>query len=71
METIVNIFGEKQTELTEADFQKWLSERKFKQYGTKNDGVIFYIDEDRLNQAYINQIRNYLDSREKLLKARK
>lgn len=44
---------------------------KFKNYGTKADGSIFYIDEDKLNQDHINQIRNYLNSREKLLKARK
>jgi len=44
---------------------------KFKEYGTKIDGAIFYINEDILNQDHINQIRNYLNSREKSLKARK
>ena len=44
---------------------------KFKNYGTATDGSIFYIDEEKLNQDHINQIRNYLNSREKLLKARK
>lgn len=44
---------------------------KFKEYGTKIDGAIFYINEDKLNQDHINQIRNYLNSREKSLKARK
>jgi len=44
---------------------------KFKNYGTPTDGVIFYIDENKLNQDHINQIRNYLNSREKSLKARK
>lgn len=44
---------------------------KFKNYGTKTDGSIFYIDEDKLNQDHINQIRNYLNSKEKSLKARK
>lgn len=44
---------------------------KFKKYGTKTDGAIFYIDEDKLTQDRINQIRNYLNSREKELKARK
>lgn len=41
---------------------------KFKEYGTKNDGSIFYINEDKLNQDHINQIRNYLNNREKALK---
>lgn len=44
---------------------------KFKNYGTATDGSIFYIDEEKLNQDHINQIRNYLNSKEKLLKARK
>jgi cation transport regulator ChaC len=44
---------------------------KFKKYGTKTDGTIFYIDEDKLNQDHINQIRNYLNSREKSLKVHK
>lgn len=44
---------------------------KFKEYGTKTDGAIFYIDEDKLNQDHINQIRNYLKSREKSLRGRK
>jgi hypothetical protein len=44
---------------------------KFKEYGTKIDGAIFYINEDKLNQDHINQIRSYLNSREKSLKARK
>ncbi len=44
---------------------------KFKNYGTATDGSIFYIDEEKLNLDHINQIRNYLNSKEKLLKARK
>ena len=44
---------------------------KFKNYGTATDGSIFYIDEEKLNQDHINQIRNYLNGKEKLLKARK
>lgn len=44
---------------------------KFKKYGTKTDGAIFYIDEDKLNKDHINQIRNYLNSREKKLKGGK
>ena len=44
---------------------------KFKNYGTQTDGSIFYIDEDKLNQDHINQIRNYLNNKEKLLKANK
>ena len=44
---------------------------KFTEYGTKTDGAIFYIDEDKLNRDHIRQIRNYLNNREKKLKGRK
>jgi hypothetical protein len=41
---------------------------KFKEYGTKTDGAIFYIDENKLNKEHIIQIRNYLNNIEKKLK---
>lgn len=44
---------------------------KFKEYGTKTDGAIFYINEVKLNGDHIKQIRNYLDAQEKKLKSRK
>lgn len=43
---------------------------KFKNYGTATDGSIFYIDEEKLNQEHIKQIRSYLNSKEKLLKVK-
>ena len=64
----LKIFDENGKELHIADVISRFT--KFKNYGTKADGSIFYIDEGKLNQGHINQIRNYLNSREKSLKVR-
>ena len=65
----LKIFDEKGKELHIIDVISHCT--KFKNYSTKTDGSIFYIDEDKLNIDHINQIRNYLNSREKSLKAHK
>lgn len=42
--------------------------KKVKQFGTSKDGIIITIDETKLTIDYINQIRNYLDKKEKEIK---
>lgn len=62
----LKIFDENGNELHIADIISRCT--KFKNYGTKNDGSIFYIDESKLSQDHINQIRNYLNNMEKLIR---
>lgn len=65
----IKIFDESGKELCISDVIS--SSTKFKQYGTGVDGAIFYINEAKLNQDHIRQIRNYLDFMEKKLKRHK
>jgi len=39
-----------------------------KEFGNKLHGVIIQVNEDKLTIDYINQIRNYLNAREKKLR---
>jgi hypothetical protein len=43
----------------------------FKNYGTPEAGTIILVDEEKITQEVIQQLRNYLDSQEKKLKVRK
>jgi hypothetical protein len=52
----------------------WLEQFRFESitaYGTKEDGGIFYIDEDKLTLDHIEQIRNYLTTMETKLRKKK
>ena len=43
----------------------------FVKFGTKKDGVILKVNEAKLTLEFINQIRNYLNAKEKELKKKK
>ncbi len=46
-----------------------LDSDEFKVYGTECDGILFCINESKLNSEYIKQIRRYLEAKEKALKS--
>jgi len=44
---------------------------EMKGFGTKKDGIIISVNEEKLTLEYINQIRNYLNVKEKELQKKK